>query len=114
MYSFSMIKFDFSEARQNWTDLKARLGLGGEAVASQSPESLQGALVAKLDTKDAVMWIVFAVISVSSTIMILIFIDSFSVEQEKYQSVLTSIGRSPAEYRALMTETGTGTRALQP
>ncbi|MBI2120042.1 MAG: hypothetical protein HYT94_00270 [Parcubacteria group bacterium] len=109
-----MFKLDFSEAKEDWRKLRVSL-VGGQPDASGSDvKNLPGALVAKLDTKDTVMWVIFATVSVSSTAMILLFIDSFSVEQEKYQTVLTSVGRSPAEYRAIMAETDTGTSTLKP
>ncbi|MFA5831043.1 MAG: hypothetical protein WC878_04420 [Candidatus Paceibacterota bacterium] len=54
-------------------------------------------LFQKLPPREAVYWLIFSSASLFCTGMILVFINSFIEETERYQAELTSVGR----YRAL-------------
>lgn len=105
-----MIRFDFSETRRQLIFITSALLRGRPSEEQKKAAQVAESLVTNLDTRQMIMWIIFAVTSVSATIMLLWFIDSFNSEQEKYQTVLTSIGRSRAEYKDLNGETGTNTK----
>lgn len=92
---------DFSETKRQFALVKSVLSHGGTEEERKAALGAFEGLVAKLDFKQTVMWSIFATVSVASTLMILWFIDSFNVEQEKYQTVLTSVGRNRAEYNDL-------------
>ncbi len=106
-----MFQFDFSETKRQWNLLKTAVkrNKSDEVKQTAGGRALLAPLVTKLDVKETAFWIIFAVAGVFAMIMILTFIDSFIIEQDKYQTALTSIGRHSAEYGALASETGTTT-----
>lgn len=96
---------DFSETKRQWMeirrgvirtwaeDMNEKLGKGfGQFLKP---------LFLNLPKNEAVRWVVFSFVSISFTIMILHFVNAFSEDQEKYQTVLTSVGRNRVEYNAL-------------
>lgn len=109
-----MLGLDFSETRRQFSLLTTVLLRHASADDRNAAAAVFEPLVAKLDTKQTILWSVFAAFSVSCTGMILWFIDSFSIEQEKYQTVLTSVGRNHAEYNALVSESATVTDKIRP
>lgn len=109
-----MFRLDFSETKRQLTFIKSVLLRGHPDEEQKKAAEVAESLVTKLDTRQTVMWITFAVVSVSATVMLLWFIDSFNVEQDKYDTVLTSIGRNRAEYNDLNGTVGTSTEKTAP
>jgi nitric oxide reductase large subunit len=110
-----MPQLDFSETKRQWHLLRLAF-LGGHAEeAEKAVGRTLAPLVTKLDTKESIMWSVVGVVGVSAMIMILVFIDSFITDQDKYQTVLTSAGRSRVEYNTLINDDmSTATREILP
>lgn len=96
-----MLHFDFSETKRQLAFIKSVLLRGHPDEDQKKAAEVTESLVTKLDTRQTVIWIIFATVSVSAMIMLLWFIDSFNMEQDKYGTVLTSIGRNRAEYNDL-------------
>lgn len=100
-----MALVDFSETKRQWTEIRRgaiRTWLEGidEKFGGKCGQFL-APLFAKLPKNEGLRWIIFSFVSVFCTGLILHFINSFVVEQDKYQTVLTSTGRSRAEYNAV-------------
>jgi hypothetical protein len=100
-----MSRFDFSETKRQWTEIRRgaiRTWLEGmDEKFSGKFGRFFAPIFAKLPKNEAARWIILSLVSVSSTFMILHFIDSFMEEQDKYQTALTSVGRNRGEYNAL-------------
>lgn len=104
-----MIKFDFSEAKKEWFDIKGTNG-NWKKLAQEALYRFLQPLFQKLDFKETGFWVVFFIVSFSCTGIILRFVNSFSEDQDKYQTALTSVGRNHVEYNNLMANTPTSTK----
>lgn len=109
-----MLHFDFSETKRQLAFIKSVLLRGHPDEDQKKAAAVAESLVTKLDARQTAIWITFAVVSVSAMIMLLWFIDSFNMEQDKYDTVLTSIGRNRAEYNDLNEVAATSTKKTAP
>lgn len=100
-----MALIDFSETKRQWNELRrgairTRLESINEKLGGGLGRFL-APLLEKLPKNESIRWTIFAGVSVFSTFMLLHFIDSFLEEQDRYETVLTSVGRNRVEYNAL-------------
>lgn len=68
-----MLRLDFSETKRRLAFIKSVLLKGYPTEEQKKAAQVADSLVTALNTRQTIMWIIFAAVSVSATIMLLFF-----------------------------------------